>query len=209
MKTGPTEAQLPQSHCCPTALCLQGCLCSDPGSPVSSPGRPPPRGMRPAPGGCIQPRGPIEQVYQEIAILKKLDHPNVVKLVEVSRVSVVPAGYFQARDLGLQSLWPLQCHTGHPALDDLLLILWMCPHVQMETLRPGTPEAYPSSPPQPATQGMEIGRQLKRYLKHGKRGWPTAAICQPLPWSAALTLRACEDSQRTHSVLAGVGYGSS
>ncbi|XP_063081663.1 calcium/calmodulin-dependent protein kinase kinase 2 isoform X4 [Cavia porcellus] len=47
------------------------------------PRRPPPRGMRPAPGGCIQPRGPIEQVYQEIAILKKLDHPNVVKLVEV------------------------------------------------------------------------------------------------------------------------------
>uniref|UniRef100_A0A452TKD6 Calcium/calmodulin dependent protein kinase kinase 2 n=1 Tax=Ursus maritimus TaxID=29073 RepID=A0A452TKD6_URSMA len=45
--------------------------------------RPPPRGTRPAPGGCIQPRGPIEQVYQEIAILKKLDHPNVVKLVEV------------------------------------------------------------------------------------------------------------------------------
>ncbi|KAG8514953.1 Calcium/calmodulin-dependent protein kinase kinase 2 [Galemys pyrenaicus] len=47
------------------------------------PRRPPPRGARPAPGGCVQPRGPIEQVYQEIAILKKLDHPNVVKLVEV------------------------------------------------------------------------------------------------------------------------------
>ncbi|XP_042636533.1 calcium/calmodulin-dependent protein kinase kinase 2 [Orycteropus afer afer] len=47
------------------------------------PRRPPPRGTRPAPGGCIPPRGPIEQVYQEIAILKKLHHPNVVKLVEV------------------------------------------------------------------------------------------------------------------------------
>ncbi|XP_049644771.1 calcium/calmodulin-dependent protein kinase kinase 2 [Suncus etruscus] len=47
------------------------------------PRRPPPRGTRPAPGGCILPRGPMEQVYQEIAILKKLDHPNVVKLVEV------------------------------------------------------------------------------------------------------------------------------
>ncbi|XP_037672870.1 calcium/calmodulin-dependent protein kinase kinase 2 isoform X2 [Choloepus didactylus] len=47
------------------------------------PRRPPPRGTRLAQGGCIQPRGPIEQVYQEIAILKKLDHPNVVKLVEV------------------------------------------------------------------------------------------------------------------------------
>ncbi|XP_023576441.1 calcium/calmodulin-dependent protein kinase kinase 2 [Octodon degus] len=51
--------------------------------PVCPAGRPPPRGTRAAPGGCVQPRGPIEQVYQEIAILKKLDHPNVVKLVEV------------------------------------------------------------------------------------------------------------------------------
>ncbi|KAF2987562.1 hypothetical protein EK904_013235 [Melospiza melodia maxima] len=47
------------------------------------PRRPPPRGAKAAPEGCLQPRGPIEQVYQEIAILKKLDHPNVVKLVEV------------------------------------------------------------------------------------------------------------------------------
>lgn len=47
-------------------------------------GRPPPRGAKAASEGCLQPRGPIEQVYQEIAILKKLDHPNVVKLVEVS-----------------------------------------------------------------------------------------------------------------------------
>ncbi|XP_059719560.1 calcium/calmodulin-dependent protein kinase kinase 2 isoform X2 [Haemorhous mexicanus] len=47
------------------------------------PRRPPPRGAKAASEGCLQPRGPIEQVYQEIAILKKLDHPNVVKLVEV------------------------------------------------------------------------------------------------------------------------------
>ena len=26
---------------------------------------------------------PLERVYKEIAILKKLDHPNIVKLVEV------------------------------------------------------------------------------------------------------------------------------
>lgn len=26
---------------------------------------------------------PLEKVYREIAILKKLDHPNIVKLVEV------------------------------------------------------------------------------------------------------------------------------
>ncbi|NXR90809.1 KKCC2 kinase, partial [Hypocryptadius cinnamomeus] len=47
------------------------------------PRRPPPRGAKAASEGCLQRRGPIEQVYQEIAILKKLDHPNVVKLVEV------------------------------------------------------------------------------------------------------------------------------
>ncbi|XP_077164201.1 calcium/calmodulin-dependent protein kinase kinase 2 isoform X2 [Paroedura picta] len=47
------------------------------------PRRPPPRGARPPLEGFCQPKGPIEQVYQEIAILKKLDHPNVVKLVEV------------------------------------------------------------------------------------------------------------------------------
>ncbi|XP_075754725.1 calcium/calmodulin-dependent protein kinase kinase 2 isoform X4 [Pelodiscus sinensis] len=47
------------------------------------PRRPPPRGAKATSESCLQPKGPIEQVYQEIAILKKLDHPNVVKLVEV------------------------------------------------------------------------------------------------------------------------------
>lgn len=49
-------------------------------------GRPPPRGAKAVPEGPAQPKGPLERVYQEIAILKKLDHPNVVKLVEVSTV---------------------------------------------------------------------------------------------------------------------------
>lgn len=53
-------------------------------------GRPPPRGAKAASEGCVQPKGPIEQVYQEIAILKKLDHPNVVKLVEVSASQPLP-----------------------------------------------------------------------------------------------------------------------
>uniref|UniRef100_H3CIC7 calcium/calmodulin-dependent protein kinase n=1 Tax=Tetraodon nigroviridis TaxID=99883 RepID=H3CIC7_TETNG len=47
------------------------------------PRRPPPRGAKAAPEGLPQVKGPLERVYQEIAILKKLDHPNVVKLVEV------------------------------------------------------------------------------------------------------------------------------
>ncbi|XP_035524084.1 calcium/calmodulin-dependent protein kinase kinase 2 isoform X1 [Morone saxatilis] len=47
------------------------------------PRRPPPRGAKALPEGPPQPKGPLERVYQEIAILKKLDHPNVVKLVEV------------------------------------------------------------------------------------------------------------------------------
>lgn len=42
-------------------------------------GRPPPRGKKPS----KVPKSPLERVYQEIAILKKLDHPNIVKLVEV------------------------------------------------------------------------------------------------------------------------------
>uniref|UniRef100_A0A8C6V1J4 calcium/calmodulin-dependent protein kinase n=1 Tax=Neogobius melanostomus TaxID=47308 RepID=A0A8C6V1J4_9GOBI len=47
------------------------------------PRRPPPRGAKAVPEGTPQPKGPLERVYQEIAILKKLDHSNVVKLVEV------------------------------------------------------------------------------------------------------------------------------
>lgn len=33
--------------------------------------------------GGKKPEGPLEKIYREIAILKKVDHPNVVKLVEV------------------------------------------------------------------------------------------------------------------------------
>uniref|UniRef100_A0A4W3HD20 Calcium/calmodulin-dependent protein kinase kinase 2 n=1 Tax=Callorhinchus milii TaxID=7868 RepID=A0A4W3HD20_CALMI len=46
-------------------------------------GRPPPRGAKVAPQTSAQPKGPLDSVYQEIAILKKLDHPNIVNLVEV------------------------------------------------------------------------------------------------------------------------------
>ncbi|XP_045771020.1 calcium/calmodulin-dependent protein kinase kinase 1 isoform X1 [Maniola jurtina] len=41
-------------------------------------GRTPPRKTGPGP-----PSDPLQRVYREIAVLKKLDHPNVVKLVEV------------------------------------------------------------------------------------------------------------------------------
>jgi len=40
--------------------------------------RPPPRKE-----GAKKPEDPLDKVYREIAILKKIDHPNVVKLVEV------------------------------------------------------------------------------------------------------------------------------
>lgn len=48
-----------------------------------SAGRPPPRGPKAAQGEQPKILGPLERVYQEIAILKKLDHVNIVKLVEV------------------------------------------------------------------------------------------------------------------------------
>uniref|UniRef100_A0A3P8VY47 calcium/calmodulin-dependent protein kinase n=1 Tax=Cynoglossus semilaevis TaxID=244447 RepID=A0A3P8VY47_CYNSE len=47
------------------------------------PRRPPPRGPKAALGEQPKILGPLERVYQEIAILKKLDHVNIVKLVEV------------------------------------------------------------------------------------------------------------------------------
>uniref|UniRef100_A0A1A8U007 calcium/calmodulin-dependent protein kinase n=2 Tax=Nothobranchius TaxID=28779 RepID=A0A1A8U007_NOTFU len=47
------------------------------------PRRPPPRGPKATQGEQPKILGPLERVYQEIAILKKLDHVNIVKLVEV------------------------------------------------------------------------------------------------------------------------------
>ncbi|KAK1787910.1 hypothetical protein P4O66_016383 [Electrophorus voltai] len=47
------------------------------------PRRPPPRGPKAVLGDQPKVLGPLERVYQEIAILKKLDHLNIVKLVEV------------------------------------------------------------------------------------------------------------------------------
>ncbi|KAM9526027.1 calcium/calmodulin-dependent protein kinase kinase 1 isoform 1-T3 [Guaruba guarouba] len=47
------------------------------------PRRPPPRGSKASSGEQPKPMAPLERVYQEIAILKKLDHVNIVKLIEV------------------------------------------------------------------------------------------------------------------------------
>ncbi|MEE6469886.1 hypothetical protein FKM82_008805 [Ascaphus truei] len=47
------------------------------------PRRPPPRGSKTASGEQAKPMAPLDRVYQEIAILKKLDHINIVRLVEV------------------------------------------------------------------------------------------------------------------------------
>lgn len=49
------------------------------------PGRPPSQGSNPQQEPLSKVTLPLEKVYKEIAILKKLDHHNVVKLVEVSR----------------------------------------------------------------------------------------------------------------------------
>ncbi|KYO32027.1 hypothetical protein Y1Q_0007053 [Alligator mississippiensis] len=47
------------------------------------PRRPPPRGSKAASGEQTKPMAPLDRVYQEIAILKKLDHVNIVRLIEV------------------------------------------------------------------------------------------------------------------------------
>ncbi|KAM6466393.1 calcium/calmodulin-dependent protein kinase kinase 1 isoform 1-T1 [Liasis olivaceus] len=47
------------------------------------PRRPPPRGSKANASGQIKPMAPLDRIYQEIAILKKLDHINIVKLIEV------------------------------------------------------------------------------------------------------------------------------
>lgn len=49
------------------------------------PGRPPSQGSNPQQEPFSKVTLPLEKVYREIAILKKLDHPNVVKLVEVRK----------------------------------------------------------------------------------------------------------------------------
>ncbi|NWS20589.1 KKCC1 kinase, partial [Pachyramphus minor] len=48
------------------------------------PRRPPPRGSKASSGEQPKAMAPLDRVYQEIAILKKLDHINIVKLIEVS-----------------------------------------------------------------------------------------------------------------------------
>ncbi|XP_049657946.1 calcium/calmodulin-dependent protein kinase kinase 1 isoform X2 [Accipiter gentilis] len=47
------------------------------------PRRPPPRGSKASSGEQPKSMAPLDRVYQEIAILKKLDHVNIVKLIEV------------------------------------------------------------------------------------------------------------------------------
>ncbi|NXF07370.1 KKCC1 kinase, partial [Smithornis capensis] len=53
------------------------------------PRRPPPRGSKASSGEQPKPMAPLDRVYQEIAILKKLDHVNIVKLIEVSCFSAL------------------------------------------------------------------------------------------------------------------------
>lgn len=70
-----SEPGLTHGHC---GAFVQHLLCF-----FSLTGRPPPRGSQAAQGGPAKQLLPLERVYQEIAILKKLDHLNVVKLIEV------------------------------------------------------------------------------------------------------------------------------
>ena len=44
--------------------------------------KPPPRQRANGSVSAVPPQ-PLEKIYREIALLKKLDHPNIVKLIEV------------------------------------------------------------------------------------------------------------------------------
>ena len=68
---------------------------------------------RKAPGGAErkQSENPLQKVYREIAIMKKLDHPNVTKLVEVlddPEDDNLYMGKFKSGEaLGLRLFWML------------------------------------------------------------------------------------------------------
>lgn len=77
-----------------------------------SAGRPPPRGPKAAQGELPKILGPLERVYQEIAILKKLDHVNIVKLVEVrTRMSAYQPTAHSVTEWPNQGLW---CRESDP-----------------------------------------------------------------------------------------------
>ena len=66
---------------------------------------------RKAPGGAErkQSENPLQKVYREIAIMKKLDHPNVTKLVEVlddpEDDNLYMGKFKSGKALGLTLLW--------------------------------------------------------------------------------------------------------
>ena len=68
---------------------------------------------RKAPGGAErkQSENPLQKVYREIAIMKKLDHPNVTKLVEVlddpEDDNLYMGKFKSGKALGLRFFWML------------------------------------------------------------------------------------------------------
>lgn len=59
------------------------------------PGRPPSQGSNPQQEPFSKVTMPLEKVYKEIAILKKLDHHNVVKLVEVRKITLCDSNFVE------------------------------------------------------------------------------------------------------------------
>ena len=82
------------------AMVRLGLLQQGPNSPSWSQVALPPRGSQATSGGSAKQLLPLERVYQEIAILKKLDHVNVVKLIEVGNNEWV-------------GTWPKSCARRH------------------------------------------------------------------------------------------------
>uniref|UniRef100_A0A2K6V4N6 calcium/calmodulin-dependent protein kinase n=1 Tax=Saimiri boliviensis boliviensis TaxID=39432 RepID=A0A2K6V4N6_SAIBB len=114
------------------------------------PRRPPPRGSQAAQGGPAKQLLPLERVYQEIAILKKLDHVNVVKLIEVlddpAEDNLYLALQNQAQNTGLDAAHIPKPHSLHPSEHQDGGCIWAL-HSVFDLLRKGPVMEVPCDKP--------------------------------------------------------------
>lgn len=80
---------------------------------------------------------PLDRVYREIAVLKKLDHPNIVKLIEVLDDPLEDSLYLvfelvqQGEVLSIPTTKPLSEERSWSVFRDSLLGLEYCKYILM------------------------------------------------------------------------------